>query len=369
MKILVTGGAGFVGSFLVDRLIKSGHKVCIFDNLDEQVHPQGKAPSYLNKEAEFIKGDVRDYEAFEKALKGIEVVFHEAAVVGLAQSLYEIKRYTDVNIGGTANLLDILATGKHSVRKLIIPGSMSSYGEGAYECKRCGKVRPPQRSIERMDQSAWEAVCPHCGGLVTSLPIKEEDALNGTFIYSVTKKNQEEMSLIFGRTYSVPVTVLRYFSGYGPRQALSNPYTGVVAIFLSRLMNNRSPIIYEDGQQVRDYISVHDIVDANLAVLDNKRSDYKVFNVGSGRPITILEIAKKLAQFIDPNIEPSIIGQYRKGDIRHCYPDISFIKKEINWEPRISLEDGFRELFDWSKHEKAVDKFDVANEDLKRRGL
>lgn len=369
MKILVTGGAGFIGSHLVDRLIAEGHTVRIFDNLDGVVHPGSHDPLYLNQEAEFIKGDVRDYEAFKKALEGVEVIYHLAAAVGLAQSLYEIKRYVDVNIGGTANLLNILANEKNRVKKLVIPGSMSSYGEGTYICGLCGDVRPFSRRAELLDQGVWELQCPNCAGVLLPRPIRETDPLNGTFIYSSTKRSQEEMSLIFGRTYHMPVTVLRYFSGFGPRQSLSNPYNGVAAIFLSRVMNKKPPVIYEDGMQMRDYVSVHDLVRANMAVLNDPRSDGKIFNVGSGKAVKIIDIADRIIQWTGSGMRPQILGQARKGDVRHCYADISYIHNEIGWEPKISFEEGLRELIEWARPQKAVDTFDLANDVLKKRGL
>ena len=369
MKILVTGGAGFIGSYLVDRLIAERHEVRVYDNLSEAVHPGGQPPAYLNNNAEFIRGDVRDYEAFRKAIGDVEVVFHQAAAVGLSQSLYEIKRYVDVNIGGTANLLNILANEKNRVKKLIIPGSMSSYGEGTYTCGRCGDVRPPSRSEDLLDRGIWEAPCPGCGGALLPRPVQETDALNGTFIYSSTKRSQEEMGLIFGRTYRVPVTVLRYFSAFGPRQSLSNPYTGVAAIFLSRIMNRKPPVIYEDGKQSRDYVSVHDVVDANMAVLKDPRADDKIFNVGSGKPIRIIDIAEKLVQWVGAGFPPQVLKQARKRDVRHCFADISLIRKEIGWGPKVSFDVGVKELIEWAGHQKAIDKFDLANEDLRKRGL
>ena len=369
MNILVTGGAGFIGSFLVDELVRLGHRVRIFDNLDPQVHPDSAPPDYLNPQAEFILGDMRDYDALKAAMSDIGIIFHEAAVVGLAQSLYEIKKYTDANIGGTANLLHLLVNEKHSVKKLIVPSSMSCYGEGLYNCSQCGLIHPSARSIEQMRQRQWEPLCPRCQSTLTPMPIREQDNLTGTFIYSLTKKAQEEMSLIIGKAYNIPVTVLRYFSVYGPRQSLGNPYTGVVAIFLSRLMNNQPPLIYEDGQQLRDYVSVHDVVQANLSVMDDRRSDYQVFNVGSGQPIRIIEIAQKLSQLTGKNIEPKIIEEFRKGDIRHCYPNVSLLQKTTDWRPNVSFAEGLQELIEWSKGQTAEDKFELANAELKKKGL
>lgn len=370
MKILVTGGAGFIGSFLVDRLLSQGHTVRIFDNFDPQVHKNSEPPAYLNPQAELVRGDVRDYDALKKSIDGMEIIFHEAAAVGLAQSFYEIKKYVDVNISGTANLLQILINEKHSVQKLIVPGSMSSYGEGAYSCKTCGRVRP-LRTEAGLIENKWEPFCPRCGAETTPVPIQEDDHLGGTFIYSLTKKAQEEMSLMIGRMYNLPVTVLRYFSAYGPRQSLSNPYTGVVAIFLSRVLNGNPPFLYEDGCQIRDYVSVHDIVSANLAVmLPDKNTDQQVFNVGSGQPIRIHQIAEMVASMTGrEDLRPVYSGKYRKGDIRHCYPDVSKLPRHAAWRPEIAFKDGLNELLDWAKTEKAEDLFEQANEELRRKKL
>jgi dTDP-L-rhamnose 4-epimerase len=369
MRILVTGGAGFIGSFTVDRLVKLGHKVIILDILEKQVHPGGRLPRYINKEAQFIRADVRDYEAFKKAIKGIEVVFHFAACVGVGQSQYLIKNYTDVNIGGTANLLDILINTKNKVGKIIVAASMSSYGEGAYRCSACGSIRPGMRSERRLKKQMWEPACPRCGGEIRPVPIHEDASQQCNSIYAITKKVQEEMVLLFGRTYKIPTVSLRFFNVYGPRQALSNPYTGVCAIFLSRIKNNRPPVVYEDGLQTRDFISVHDIVKANILAMNKKEADYQVFNVGGGTPISIKGIAEMLIRLYGKSLKPQITNKYRKGDIRHCLAGISKIKKLLRFTPKIKFEQGMRELIEWSRQECARDGFEKVRAQLEKKGL
>lgn len=272
MNILVSGGAGFIGSHLVDSLIEKGYSVKILDNLDPQVHgPLGKKLSYLNKEAEFIKADISNRHILKKVLKNVEIVFHLAAAVGVGQSMYEIRRYVETNALGTANLLDILANETHKVRKLIVASSMSVYGEGKYYCKRCGIVYPQLRNKGQIKKKDWEMTCNRCQRKnLRPLPTNEDKTLFPTSIYAITKRDQEEMCLVIGRAYRIPTVILRYFNVYGPRQALSNPYTGVLAIFSSRILNNRSPFIFEDGLQSRDFIHVKDIVQANLLAMENK---------------------------------------------------------------------------------------------------
>ncbi len=367
-KILVTGGAGFIGSFLVDKLIEEGHFVRILDNLDQQVH-QGKMPDYINKKAEFIKGDVRNTADLKKAFEGIEIVFHEAAAVGVGQSMYQIKQYVDTNSLGTANLLDFIVNKNNNIKKIIVAASMSSYGEGVYECSSCGRVKPALRTEEQMKREEWELKCPKCRKILKPVPIKEEDQQNCNSIYAITKKDQEDMVLNIGKSYGIPAVALRYFNVYGPRQSLSNPYTGVAAIFMSRIKNNNKPVIYEDGLQTRDFISVHDIVEANILAMNHSNANYEVFNVGTGKPISIKKIAEILARLYGKDITPEITNKFRKGDVRHCFADISKIKNKLGWEPKISFEQGMKELIGWSRNVKAEDKFEKAAQELKDKGL
>lgn len=370
MKILVTGGAGFIGSHLVDRLVKEGHVVRIFDNLDPQVHRGGKPPEYLNKNAEFINGDVTNRRELQDVIKGMDAIYHEASAVGVGQSMYEIEHYVKVNSLGTAILLDILANSKHTIRKVIIAASMSSYGEGVYACPSCKKmVRPQLRPDEQMAKKDWELHCPTCQHYLQPRPTDEEAKQNCNSIYAITKKDQEEMILTVCRAYGIPAVALRYFNVYGPRQSLSNPYTGVTAIFLSRLKNKRRPVIYEDGGQTRDFVSVHDIVDINVKVLTDDRADGFVFNVGNGKPLIIQSIAEILARLLGVDIAPKMTQAFRKGDVRHCYADISKAKKMLGWEPKVSFEEGMKELIAWSKNAEAIDSFEEASRELKEKGL
>ncbi|MDI6782904.1 MAG: SDR family NAD(P)-dependent oxidoreductase [bacterium] len=371
-KVLVTGGAGFIGSHIVDALVAKGHQVRIYDNLDPQVHgKKRKPPKYLNQEAEFIYGDVRDRDALKKALKGIQVVFHEAAAVGIGQSMYEIFHYVEVNSLGAATLLDILANEKHSVEKLIVASSMSIYGEGKYSCSCCGPVFPKLRVEEQLEKNDWEMKCPYCSLPAEAMPTDEEKPLYPTSIYAVTKRDHEEFFLSFGTAYRIPTLALRYFNVYGPRQALSNPYTGVAAIFSSRILNGHSPVIYEDGKQTRDFIQVRDIVQANILAMEKEEANYQVFNVGSGQPQTILHVAEVLRDKLDKKkkIKPEVVYKFRKGDIRHCYADITRIQEKLGFEPNVKFEDGMNELTAWVREQKASDGFEQAKKELEQRGL
>lgn len=365
MKILVTGGAGFVGSHLVDELAKK-HEVIIYDNLEPQVHKS--IPDYLNSGAEFVREDIRNRAKLKDAAAECEVVFHQAAMVGVGQSMYQIEKYMDVNTMGTAKLLDILANEEHDVKKLVVASSMSIYGEGKYECSECGVIYPPLRSNEQLKKREWEMKCPSCGREVKPVPTDENKPLQPTSIYAISKKDQEEMCLAVGRAYGIPTVALRYFNIYGPRQALSNPYTGVCAIFSSRIKNNNPPIIFEDGLQTRDFISVHDIVKANLLVMEKSGADYEVFNVGTGKPVSILDIARTLSRLYGKALKPEIVNKFRAGDVRHCYADVSKLKK-LGFKPSISFGGGMHELVEWGITQEAEDRSEAAYQELKERGL
>lgn len=367
-NVLVTGGAGFIGSFLVDELVKKGHRARIFDNLEQQVH-QGKRPNYLNKNAQFVKGDVRDYEALKKAVKGIEVIFHLASAVGVVQSNYEIKRYCDINAGGNANLLDILVNSKHTVKKLITVSSMTGFGEGNYKCRKCGIVRPPLREGAQLKKRLWEPICPNCKGNLSPVPTDEKAMEYPNSVYAITKKAQQDLCLLFGKIYNTPTVVLRLFNVYGPRQSLSNPYTGVTAIFISRIKNNQPAIVYEDGMQTRDFVSVHDTVRALILALEKSTADNQVVNIGSGKSTTILAVAQKLEKLLRKHGLVKIGKEFRKGDIRHCFADITKARQILGWKPIFSLEEGLEELIEWSQRQKAVDRFIQTERDLKTRGF
>lgn len=369
-KILVTGGAGFIGSHLVDKLIDEGHEVMVYDNLEPQVH-NDKKPSYLNQNAEYVFADIRDTEALSDALREAEVVFHEAAAVGVGQSMYQVRKYVDVNTLGTAKLLDILVNKEHNVEKLVIASSMSIYGEGKYACDECGVFYPKIRSEEQLKAKQWDITCPNCGRTAKPLPTDEEKPLHSTSIYAITKKDQEEMCLNIGKAYGLPTVALRYFNVYGPRQALSNPYTGVCAIFSCRIRNDSPPLIFEDGLQSRDFVSIYDVVAANLLVMAKTKANYKAFNVGTGKPVTIKEIADVLTRLYEKKITPVITNKYRKGDIRHCYADITKIRR-LGYKPKVKFDEGVKELVEWVNDQpscNAEDRFEIAQEELKRRKL
>ncbi|MDD5417751.1 MAG: GDP-mannose 4,6-dehydratase [Candidatus Nanoarchaeia archaeon] len=367
-KALVTGGAGFVGSYIVDELIKKGHDVRILDNIEYQVH-KGKIPDYLNKNAEYMFGDVLNRETLKKALEDVDVVFHEAAMVGVGQSMYDIARYVNVNTYGTALLLDTIVNGNYNLKKLLVASSMSIYGEGKYNCDDCGDVYPSLRKDEDMKKGEWEQKCPNCGKIVIPKPTDEEKPLISTSTYAQTKKHQEEMVLLTGKVYGIPSVALRYFNIFGPRQSLNNPYTGVCAIFSSRIKNNNSPVVYEDGNQARDFIHVKDIARANIMAMENKSADYGYFNVGTGNKKSILDIAEILINLYSRELKPEVTGQFRPGDIRHCYADITKIKEKIGFEPEHTFEKGMKELIEWAEKQEAKDEFEKVQKELKERGL
>jgi len=370
-KVLVTGGAGFIGSHLVNALIKGGHEVTVLDALVPQVHESGEVPDYLDERAEFVKGEIGDKELISSLLKDHEVIFHDAAAVGVGQSMYQIEEYVRANTLGTSTLLDSLVNKEHAVKKLIVAASMSSYGEGKYECKECGVVCPPLREEEQLKRKEWEMKCPECEGILKPLPTDEEKPLKPTSIYAITKMDQELMCLVTGRTYGIPTVSLRYFNVYGARQALSNPYTGVCAIFSCRIKNDNPPVIFEDGNQTRDFVHVSDIVQANLLAMEKKNANYETFNVGTGRAISIKEVAEALLKYFGKEPVYEITERFRKGDIRHCFSDISKLSR-LGYSPKVKFEDGIPELVEWVVAQPvcdASDRFDVAINELNERKL
>jgi dTDP-L-rhamnose 4-epimerase len=366
--VLITGGAGFVGSHLADSLLKQGYGVRVFDNLAAQVHPDGR-PGYLHPEVELVSGNMRDIDALARAVRGVHTIFHLAAAVGVGQSMYEISYYIASNTQGTANLLQAILDTKASVRKLVVASSMSIYGEGKYLCAECGEVATPPRPLEQLRAKQWEALCPCCPRVLSPIATDESKPLQCTSIYALSKKHQEEMTLLFGRTYGLPVVALRYFNIYGPRQALSNPYTGVAAIFASRLLNHRSPLLFEDGRQMRDFVSVHDVVQANLLAMQCSEADGMALNIGSGAPITISEVAAELIECLGEQVPVEVTGKYRAGDIRHCFADISAARSVLGYQPRYRFSDGIVELVGWLKSQTAVDKTADMVRELSAYGL
>ncbi len=369
MNILVTGGAGFIGSHLVDALVERGHRVRILDSLVEQVHGDS-APPHLNETAEFMHGDVCDSVAVAAALDGIDVVYHQAAEVGVGQSMYEIVRYVKANDLGTAVLLEEMIKRPSQYRKLIVASSMSIYGEGAYRCNTCkSNIYPQLRSDEQLASHDWEFKCETCSGILDPIGTPEEKPLFPTSVYAVSKQDQEQYCLAVGRAYKIPTAAFRYFNVYGTRQSLSNPYTGVCAIFSSRLLNDQAPTIFEDGEQSRDFVHVNDIVQANLLALETDKGDYHALNIGTGRATSVKQIARLLAKGLGKDIEPEIVGKYREGDIRHCIADISKARKLLGYEPNVTLEAGLTELLAWLGEQDAEDRVESATAELATRSL
>ncbi|MFQ5990061.1 MAG: NAD-dependent epimerase/dehydratase family protein [Candidatus Methylomirabilales bacterium] len=369
MKILVTGGAGFVGSHLVDALVERGLDVRVLDNLEPLVHGHGqKRPDHLNTHAEFLPGDIRDRDVVQRAVDGVEVIFHHAAAVGVAHSMYEIEHYVSVNSAGTAVLLEEILKRRDRIQKMVVASSMSIYGEGAYKRSSGEVIYPEPRSEEQLAMRRWEFTDEQGRGLIP-IATPETKPLQPTSIYAVTKRDQEEMFLSVGAAYRIPTVALRYFNIYGTRQALSNPYTGVMAIFSSRLLNRHQPLVFEDGLQSRDFVHVSDIVQANLLVLEKQIPNGRVYNVGTGQPTTVLQIAELLAKQLDFPEPPNIVNKYRAGDIRHCYADITRIREEIGYAPSVSVEEGIQELLAWLRTAHAEDRVDQAARELEERGL
>jgi dTDP-L-rhamnose 4-epimerase len=368
MRALVTGGAGFIGSHLVDRLLADGIEVRILDSLDAQVH-EGR-PEYLAADAELVVGDVRDADVVSRSLAGVDRVVHLAAAVGVGQSMYEIERYTSVNAIGAAVLLEQVLEVRDRIEKLVVASSMSIYGEGLYLCPNEDRaVAPPPRPEAQLAERRWEVRCPSCGAELEPLPTPETKPLQPTSVYAVGKRDHEELTLAVGRAYGVPATALRLFNVYGPRQALSNPYTGVAAIFSSRLLNGRAPLVFEDGRQSRDFVHVADVAGAVRAALEPGAGDGEALNVATGRSVTVAEIATTLAQALDTTIEPEVRNEYRAGDIRHCFGDPARARVALDWTAQTAFAEGMAELVEWLAGQHAVDRVDEATAALARRGL
>jgi dTDP-L-rhamnose 4-epimerase len=354
VRVLITGGAGFLGSHVADELLVAGYTVRALDSLIGQVHDGGR-PTYLAPEVELVESDVRDAEAVARALDGCGAVVHFAARVGVGQSMYEVAEYTSVNDFGTAVLLEALAS--RPVERLVVASSMSVYGEGAYTGGR--EVARTRAQLERGEFEPGPE----------PLPTPETKAVALASIYALTKYQQERACLIAGEAYGIPAVPLRFFNVYGPRQALSNPYTGVLAIFASRLLNGKPPLIYEDGLQRRDFVSVHDVARATRLALETGGADGQVVNVGSGASVTVRELAEKLASVLGVEIAPETTGAYRVGDIRHCFADITLARELLGYEPRVGLEAGMVELAQWLATQSAEDHVEAAQDELTRRGL
>ena len=372
MRVLVTGGAGFIGSHVVDRLVGAGHAVTILDNLDPQVHGahgDHVSPPYLSKQAELIIGDIRDAPLVGRLVADTDAVIHLAAAVGLAQSMYEPERFVDVNCRGTAILLQAVVKNPNC-RKVVVASSMSLYGEGRCRCPQCGEFDPALRSAEQLAKREFEVVCPRCRSIAPPMGTPESARLQPTTVYAVTKRDQEELCLTFGVAYRLPVVALRLFNVYGPRQSLSNPYTGVGAIFSSRLLNKQPPIVFEDGLQTRDFTHVSDVADAFVRATFESGADGQVLNVGAGRAIPLVELGELLAREIGVDWNPEITHNFREGDIRHCSADVTLLQRYLGLKPKVAFADGVKDLVLWVKNsDRASDFVPRAMTELKERGL
>jgi dTDP-L-rhamnose 4-epimerase len=372
--VLVTGGAGFIGSHLVDALLERGYEVTVLDCLLPQVHGDEERdaegwPTYLDRRAKRINANLLDEGVFESSLRGVTHVAHLAASVGVGQSMTNIVDYTRNNVMSAANMLEVLSQRPHTVERMVVASSMSIYGEGAYRMPSTGAVvAPPLRSHEQLSARQWELSAN--GEQLVPVATTEEKLLKPASIYAINKRDHEEMFLAVGMALQIPTVALRLFNAYGSRQALSNPYTGVAAIFISRLQNDQPPLVFEDGLQQRDFVHVQDVADAFVAALESEKPVYDVFNVGSGTPITVADMAQALARMLHKDIEPQFLGKYRVGDIRHCFPDLTKVEKEFGFRPRRAFEDGMQELITWvAATKKPVDRTQASVAELEKQKL
>ncbi|WP_142849872.1 NAD-dependent epimerase/dehydratase family protein [Telmatospirillum sp. J64-1] len=367
-QILITGGAGFIGSHLCDQLLGAGNRVRILDSLSAQVHgTDGARPEYLSPDAELVHGDVRDPEVVRKALEGVDAVYHFAAMVGVGQSMYRVNDYVSVNDLGTATLLQALI--ERPVERLVVASSMSIYGEGLYRDADGRMVETAERDVDAVKRGEWELLDAQ-GRMLMPVPTPESKRPALASVYALSKYVQERMCLMVGQAYGIGTTALRFFNAYGTRQALSNPYTGVLAIFAARLLNGNPPMIFEDGHQRRDFVHVSDVARACRMVLDKPEAIGRVFNVGSGQSRSVTEVAALLARSMGKNdIQPQVNSRYRVGDIRHCFADMTLAREVLGFEAEIAIEDGLAELVEWLSEQPAIDRVDAATRELTSRGL
>jgi len=374
-NILITGGAGFIGSNLALKLIDKGHTVTVMDNLSEQIHGNDPEKSILyntiKNKANFLKGDVRNREDWSKALKGQHVIVHYAAETGTGQSMYEIERYTDVNVKGTAIMLDILANDKKSeVEKIIIASSRSIYGEGKYESPIHGIVYPRERKENDMLQKDFSVKCPISGVNAKVLATDESSKIHPSSIYGLTKQAQEDMCMIAGKSLKIPVVAFRYQNVYGPGQSLSNPYTGILSIFSTRIKNGNNINIFEDGLESRDFVFIEDVVNATILGIEKDSANYNIYNVGSGIRTSVLEVAETLIEEYKTKTEYTVTGNFRLGDIRDNYADLTKIKRDLGFEPKVSFKEGIKRFCNWvSSQEIQVDEYSKSISEMKDKGL
>jgi dTDP-L-rhamnose 4-epimerase len=366
--MLITGGAGFIGSHLADNLLQHGYAVRVYDNLSEQVHGSGASrPTYLSRDVDLIQGDVRDGMKLRDAIRGADGVFHFAAAVGVGQSMYEVAQYTETNCLGTATLLEALI--ERPVERLVVASSMSIYGEGLYRSRNGRLFANAERDLAQLRRCDWELRDESADPLIP-VPTPETKEPSLASVYALSKFDQEKLCLMVGKAYGIPTVALRFFNVYGPRQALSNPYTGVLAIFAARLLNGRRPLVFEDGRQQRDFVHVLDVAEGCRLAYECVAAANEVFNIGSGTAVNVRDIAIRLAEQLERRrLAPEITGKYRVGDIRHCFADISKARRLLGFSPRVSFEEGVRDLAVWLEGQIAADHVDEARHALEARGL
>jgi dTDP-L-rhamnose 4-epimerase len=363
--VLVTGGAGFIGGHISHVLRELGYQVVIIDN---RSRPFDDTSAPLLDDVEYVWADLCNIDAVRRALDGVDVVLHQAARVGVGESMFQIRRYIDSNVSGTATLLEAIAEKRDQIRQLVMASSMSAYGEGAYVCASCGPVRPKLRDPGRLSLGMWEPVCALCGDEPSPLAIPETAELQPQSVYGASKRSQEELCVVMGEAHGINTTCFRYFGVYGRGQLTTNPYTGVVAMFAARLSNDRAPLIFEDGEQLRDLIHVSDVCRAVVSVVETP-VESGVFNLGSGNPVRVSDIARILAATLAPGIEPEISLLYRKGDIRTCIPDMSTTRKQIGFLPEVELKDGLEDFALWIQENRPTESVDIMRSELRSRNL
>lgn len=372
--VLITGGAGFIGSNLALRLIEKGYHVTILDNLSPQIHGEHGENSVLYRaicdKVRFIKGSVLNYDDWKSALEGAHIVVHLAAETGTGQSMYEIEKYTDVNIKGTSIFLDILANETHTVEKMIVASSRAIYGEGKHSCPDHGIVYPTERKDCDMKSGDFNVKCPLCAKSTELMSTDEESKIHPTSIYGITKQVQEQMFMVMGKSLGIPAVAFRYQNVYGAGQSLSNPYTGILSIFSTRIKNGNDITIFEDGKESRDFVYIDDVVEATILGIEKEEAAYRVFNVGSGVATDVLTVAQTLKNAYKSDSQIHVSGNYRLGDIRHNYADLSVITKQLGFKPSISFEEGIRRFTAWVEQQEVVeDKYDQSIEEMRAKGL
>jgi dTDP-L-rhamnose 4-epimerase len=364
-RALVTGSAGLIGSHIVDLLVREGWYVRALDNLEPQTHRRGK-PTWINEKAEFVEGDLRDRDAITAALDNVDIIFHQAAYGGY---MPEITKFVHVNSLGTAQMLEVIREKSLPVKKVVVASSQAVYSEGAGHCPKHGLVFPSVRPIDQLRKGDWQVHCPICSAITKTVPTPENAPVGGETVYGLTKVDQERLVLLWGKQVGVPTVALRYSCTYGPRQSIFNPYTGVIAIFCTRLLNGLPPVLYEDGEQTRDFSFVEDVARANLLAVETDRLDGLAVNIGSGRGIPIREIAEQLSDILEIDIAPEINGEFRPGEMRHLTSDTA-LAQSVGYKPTVDLSDGIARYICWIRAQSDIrDYFSEASEILKNKGI